>query len=358
MFLKIKHNDKIVKLKYENITLPELKSAVKAKCEIPSDTEFNLAYLDADGDIITLVSTEDLVVAVEETDQNSTSNADKPSVATLNLIVSIVNNVEMQLEAFSGQPEKKATDAAPPQAAAYANHQPSPPVFTQVTASTEYPTEPTGITVGNKGAFQGGVFAASPAPQPTSSSLFSNAVPNKPSNLYSNAAHQPASVHIGVPLIQHTFSHIRPAPIPMATVLPHNPTDAVHYGISCDKCKRQPIRGKRYKSVTRHNFDLCSNCVSKHPYCYEKFLLIPYHNPHDHTVKDQHMRPVYNHFKGLGCIEVLPFPSRPRHQFFTQLHSCFPGDNQEELNDFLWELHGFPYEVAYTNYVTKYHLGF
>lgn len=351
MFLKIKYNDKILKIKYENISLPDLKAAVRSKCEIGAEYEFNLAYLDADGDIITLLSTDDLVVGVEEAEQNSTSNADKPSVPTLNLIVSITNSAQMVMEADASA-QKQAT-AAP--ITFQVNAEQTKPAPVAAAGNTEYPPMPTGITIGNKGTFQGGVFAASPAPQATQSSLFSNAAPN--SGLFSNVVHQPASVQIGVPLIQHTFAHIRPAPAPICTVLPHNPTDAVHYGISCDKCKRNPIRGKRYKSVTRLNFDLCSNCVTKHPFCYEKFLLIPYHNPHDSSIRDENMRPVYNHFKGLGCVPTL-FQNRQRHSFYYQLVNIFPNDNKEEMNDFLWELDGFPYEVVYTNYITKYHLGY
>lgn len=36
--------------------------------------------------------------------------------------------------------------------------------------------------------------------------------------------------------------------------------NAVHHGITCDKCGVHPIRGIRYKSLTKQDYDLCSKC--------------------------------------------------------------------------------------------------
>ncbi len=59
--------------------------------------------------------------------------------------------------------------------------------------------------------------------------------------------------------------------------------DSVHAGVSCDKCRMNPIVGIRYKSATKDNFDLCIDCEAmygaddvflkiKRPGNYEKFL--------------------------------------------------------------------------------------
>jgi len=36
--------------------------------------------------------------------------------------------------------------------------------------------------------------------------------------------------------------------------------DFIHHGVTCDNCDAFPIRGTRYKSVTKPDFDLCSRC--------------------------------------------------------------------------------------------------
>merc|ERR1719248_432696 len=41
------------------------------------------------------------------------------------------------------------------------------------------------------------------------------------------------------------------------------PEPAVHYGVECDGCQQCPIRGPRFKSTTREDFDLCEACVQK-----------------------------------------------------------------------------------------------
>ena len=37
----------------------------------------------------------------------------------------------------------------------------------------------------------------------------------------------------------------------------------LHFGFVCDGCKQHPIRGPRYKSVAREDYDLCGRCMSK-----------------------------------------------------------------------------------------------
>ncbi|CAI5980478.1 unnamed protein product [Closterium sp. NIES-65] len=52
--------------------------------------------------------------------------------------------------------------------------------------------------------------------------------------------------------------------------------NAVHYGITCDGCDMRPLKGKRYHSLVKHDFDLCEACYSKegsiseHYECIEK----------------------------------------------------------------------------------------
>ena len=41
---------------------------------------------------------------------------------------------------------------------------------------------------------------------------------------------------------------------------------AVHFGIVCDGCDMNPIRGLRFKSKTKDDFDLCGSCVQKELY--------------------------------------------------------------------------------------------
>lgn len=50
------------------------------------------------------------------------------------------------------------------------------------------------------------------------------------------------------------------------------PRRDVHYGITCDGCGTQPIRGVRYKCLVCPNFDLCATCEAKNDH------------PSDHTL--------------------------------------------------------------------------
>eukprot|EP00475_Leptophrys_vorax_P029528 TRINITY_DN4346_c0_g1_i1.p1 TRINITY_DN4346_c0_g1~~TRINITY_DN4346_c0_g1_i1.p1 ORF type:complete len:958 (+),score=154.88 TRINITY_DN4346_c0_g1_i1:403-2874(+) len=51
-----------------------------------------------------------------------------------------------------------------------------------------------------------------------------------------------------------------PAPIP-ADASPAAPT--VHFGIICDGCNMNPLKGTRYRSKVRNDFDLCHQCFEK-----------------------------------------------------------------------------------------------
>ena len=37
--------------------------------------------------------------------------------------------------------------------------------------------------------------------------------------------------------------------------------EAVHFGVNCDEREMSPIRGIRFKSVSRDDFSLCKTCV-------------------------------------------------------------------------------------------------
>ena len=39
--------------------------------------------------------------------------------------------------------------------------------------------------------------------------------------------------------------------------------DVVHPGVTCDECGMNPIRGIRYKSATKPDWDLCIDCEAK-----------------------------------------------------------------------------------------------
>lgn len=43
---------------------------------------------------------------------------------------------------------------------------------------------------------------------------------------------------------------------------PENPTLVIHTGVQCDICGMTPIVGPRFKSIKKHDFDLCVNCLS------------------------------------------------------------------------------------------------
>ena len=39
--------------------------------------------------------------------------------------------------------------------------------------------------------------------------------------------------------------------------------DVVHKNVKCDQCGMTPIKGIRYKSATKDNYDLCIDCEAK-----------------------------------------------------------------------------------------------
>ena len=38
--------------------------------------------------------------------------------------------------------------------------------------------------------------------------------------------------------------------------------ETIHYGVQCDTCDVNPVRGTRYKSVAHDDFDLCATCFA------------------------------------------------------------------------------------------------
>jgi len=57
---------------------------------------------------------------------------------------------------------------------------------------------------------------------------------------------------------------------------PNEPSNgpAIHDGVECDGCQMYPIRGIRYKSTTKDDFDLCESCVKKSPYTEDQYTVI------------------------------------------------------------------------------------
>ena len=49
---------------------------------------------------------------------------------------------------------------------------------------------------------------------------------------------------------------------PQATGISAQEEEEVHYGVRCDGCRMEPIRGERYKCDTCYNYDHCRQCVS------------------------------------------------------------------------------------------------
>ena len=58
--------------------------------------------------------------------------------------------------------------------------------------------------------------------------------------------------------ISATSQNIAPEPKPT----PKEP-EVVHFGVSCDECGVTPIKGRRYKCLVCHNFDLCTECEQR-----------------------------------------------------------------------------------------------
>ena len=54
--------------------------------------------------------------------------------------------------------------------------------------------------------------------------------------------------------------------------------NTVHETVKCDGCNQQPIRGHRFKSATRENFDLCEGCANSAKYSNEAFIRLPMYN--------------------------------------------------------------------------------
>eukprot|EP01018_Ginkgo_biloba_P011906 Gb_05546 [translate_table: standard] len=48
----------------------------------------------------------------------------------------------------------------------------------------------------------------------------------------------------------------------------------LHFGVQCDGCQVYPIRGLRFRSTKRENFDLCSHCMGTGKYPYVEYLKI------------------------------------------------------------------------------------
>ena len=49
---------------------------------------------------------------------------------------------------------------------------------------------------------------------------------------------------------------------------------AIHNGVECDGCQQCPIRGPRFRSRTRANFDLCEECVQKDEHNTDEYIKI------------------------------------------------------------------------------------
>ena len=49
---------------------------------------------------------------------------------------------------------------------------------------------------------------------------------------------------------------------------------AEHDDIKCDGCQQCPIRGPRFKSTTREEFDLCMACMRKAPHNTDQYIRI------------------------------------------------------------------------------------
>jgi len=371
MFVKVNHNGKIIKVKSDGLTLAQLKATIREKCEIPANRNFNLAYTDADGDVITVVSDEDLKVGIDESLEHSKGQAN--AVPTLSLLVveegvspvinpvvsgetNVVGNilpatVTQSVEVKQSQervvgsintPEAMKVEPIPTQPAGGVNYPTNQPQQAQTNPS---------ITVQNTGLFQGATANAQPNPAP--SNLFSNATPsNTGSGLFSNA-------NAGVTTTIFTTPPVFPAsccpPIWSKPVVQH-------YGITCDSCKCHPIVGVRYKSVTRYNFDLCSGCYKKPQYSNELFLAVPNTN-YNHLVNGSGFNTVINYFKGsVPTYPIFPVypchirpPGRQRHRLFTQLKAAFPNDTEDTIDGFLWSYDGQTYESVYPLYIQQYH---
>ena len=396
MFIKIKHSDKIIKIKHENQTVADLHKIVQEKCGLTKP--FKIAYLDSEQDHITITSDDDLRMGIEEIKEFTTS--EDGQVPTITIVViededaspfnTNVSQVLPQNLFNSNQGNQMETEKINAQ---YHNQAPKPnsnglfsagginyPTQTQTqqpqqaqtslfgNAQTPNPT----AQVTNTGLFQG--LAPQQQAQRTGG-LFSNATPSQPT-LFSTPLNYAS--HIPQPTFAQNFYENPANQLFVAYghqnvgfCLPRpKPTTTRHTGITCDHCRVSPIIGRRYKSVNRHDFDLCGRCVNYPQYIHMKFLMIQTNNPSDPSLNIPNFNQVINYFNSSGNVfhpspvNVYPLfpaphinPSRPRHILFAKLKSAFPGDPEIQIDDFLYNNGISTYEDGYPKYVMRYHCG-
>ena len=333
-------------------------------------------------------------------------------------------NNQMQTEVLNSQPqaaEKKAAvisgnnNPAPETASNQqppAQAQPTSSLFSNVPPAEQRPSHGQSSLFGNvphqdsTAASRGGLFqtVATNNPQPgifhniaqaqqqsaslfqpaqpqqqAQTGLFSNATPaqNSGPGLFSSANNLPQFTN-GLPP-NTMFSAVPQFAQPIAFVGTNLasrenfcrrplPTSTQHHGVLCDHCKVSPIIGRRYKSLQRHNFDLCGNCINRAQYLHEKFLLIQTHNPADPSLIQQNYSTVVNYFNSNLYspypVFTTPFPNpvimapvfpQTSHFLFSQLKSAFQNDNNNQINNFLWQGGYQSYSSAYHDYLRRFH---
>lgn len=384
MILKLKYSDKTLKVKFEGKTIAELRNIVKAKFNFEETKNFKLCYVDEEGDQIDLINDDDLSVSLTESMELSRTQ-DRATAMTIIINDGVNPTIDTEAQAEITNMLKDMTSH--PKAAMVSGekdemHVKPQPMMVEPTTNTSaggainYPTEPAPAHPISK---QQNMISV----QNTGSALFgsAHAVAQESSNrggLFSNATPGPAPITLPI-TISPTPTPIYVEPghvIQQRSCLPRPVyTNDVHTGVSCNGCRVNPIRGRRYKSVTRYDFDLCSNCVNKAAYKNDMYLMIPKHDPYNPALNNTNFQQVLSYFNGFPKtyyppvyvqpyplpvpqpqpIYVVTNPYAPVH-LIPLIRQAFPNDDGNRINTFVQSLGAMAtYEDAYSQYVRKYH---
>ena len=288
MFVKIKYAEKnlVIRIKYESQTLADLAEKMREKCQVEGNHQMYFTYIDAEGDKITLDSTDDLENAVEDVKIHQKDK--NPVTLTLDVHTApastLVSNFSVVQDALIGH---KAEIAHQDESAkeAIENHNISDSFFNPQLNVHEAPENQMDETRDRLNQFRRiGDESTLTSIQPL---LENPAVINvaNTGNFPGESLPQPSGPSFEYPEDAH--------PVGFGTL-------DMHLGTSCSQCFVAPIEGTRWRIVAKNDFDLCDRCVIKPEYKDLVMIRIPRYDPKVRSFDNQNFEAIVRYFEKNG----------------------------------------------------------